>query len=194
MRSRAALQLEILGLRHQLGVLQRSRRWRVRLTQADRLLWVCLSQIWTEWRSAIVIVRPETVIAWHRGAVRRLWMWKSCHRIGRPAVTDTRVLIRTMAQANPLWGAPRIHGELLKLGIPYRHRLAQQRRSGAMVDGADAAVVPPYHPAPFKVAHPRCAPRQVVVRRSGGSRTMENDLYFDFIVFEVVIDGRVYVQ
>jgi putative transposase len=79
---------------------------------------MCLSWIWTEWRSAIVIVRPETVIAWHRRALRRFWTWKSRHRIGRPAVPpDIRVLIRTMAQANPLWGAPRIHGELVMLGI-----------------------------------------------------------------------------
>jgi putative transposase len=117
-RSRAALQLEILALRHQLHVLQRSRRPRVRLTQADRLLWVWLSRIWTEWRSAIVIVRPDTVIAWHRLAFRRFWTWKSRHRLGRPTVpADIRALIRTMSQANPLWGAPRIHGELLKLGI-----------------------------------------------------------------------------
>jgi putative transposase len=117
-RSRATLQLEILALRHQLQVLQRSRRRRVHLTQADRLLWVWLSRIWTEWRSAIVIVRPETVIAWHRRAFRRFWTWKSRHPIGRPAVSsDVRALIRTMSHANPLWGAPRIHGELLKLGI-----------------------------------------------------------------------------
>ena len=118
LRSRAALQLEILALRHQLHVLQRSRRARVNLTQADRLLWVWLSRVWTEWRSAIVIVRPDTVIAWHRRAFRRFWPWKSRHRLGRPAVpSDLRALIRTMSQANPLWGAPRIHGELLKLGI-----------------------------------------------------------------------------
>jgi putative transposase len=117
-RSRAALHLEILALQHQLHVLQRSRRQRVHLTQADRLLWVWLSRIWTEWRSAIVIVRPETVIAWHRRAFRRFWTWKSDHRFGRPAVpSGVRALIRTMSQANPLWGAPRIHGELLKLGI-----------------------------------------------------------------------------
>jgi putative transposase len=104
LRSRAALHLEILALRHQLHVLQRSRRRRVPLTQADRLLWMCLSRIWTGWRSAIVIVRPETVIAWHRRAVRRFWTWKSRHRIGRPAVPpDIRVLIRTMSQANTLW-------------------------------------------------------------------------------------------
>jgi hypothetical protein len=117
LRSRAALQLEILALRHQLHVLQRSRRARVNLAQADRLLWVWLSRVWTEWRSAIVIDRPDTVIAWHRRA-SPVWTWKSRHRLGRPAVpSDLRALIRTMSQANPLWGAPRIHGELLKLGI-----------------------------------------------------------------------------
>ena len=116
-RSRAALQLEILALRHQLHVLQRSRR-RVRLAQADRLFWVWLSRTWTDWRSAIVIVRPETVIAWHRRAFRRFWALKSRHRIGRPAVSsEVRALIRSMSQANTRWGAPRIHGELLKLGI-----------------------------------------------------------------------------
>lgn len=106
-RSRAALQLEILALRHQLQVLGRSRRRRVYLTQADRLLWVWLSRIWPEWRSAIVIVRPDTVITWHRCAFRRFWTWKSHHRLGRPAVPpDVRTLIRTMSQANPLLGRP----------------------------------------------------------------------------------------
>jgi hypothetical protein len=68
LRSRAAMQLEILALRHQLQVLQRSRRPRVRLTQADRLLWVWLARVWNQWRSAVVIIKPETVIAWHRRA------------------------------------------------------------------------------------------------------------------------------
>ena len=118
MRSRAALQLEILALRHQVQILQRSRRRRVRLTQADRLLWVWLSRVWKQWRSAVVIVRPQTVIAWHRRAFRLFWTWKSRRRLGRPTVpAAVRALIRTMSQANPLWGAPRIHGELLKLGI-----------------------------------------------------------------------------
>ena len=117
-RSRVALQLEILALRHQLQVLQRARPRRLRLAKADRWLWVVLSRVWTEWRAALVIVQPETVIAWHRRGFRVWWTWKSRHRMGRPAVpADVRSLIRTMAQANPLWGAPRIHGELLKLGI-----------------------------------------------------------------------------
>src|SRR5262249_23446072 len=118
MCSRAALQLEILAPRHQLQVLHRSRRRRVRLTPADRLLWIWLSRVWTPWRPAVVIVRPETVIAWHRRVVRLWWTWKSRRRLGRPTVPSAlRALIRTLSQANPLWGAPRIHGELLKLGI-----------------------------------------------------------------------------
>ena len=118
LRSRAALQLEILALRHQVQVLQRSHRRRVRLTQADRLLWVWLARVWDQWRSTLVIVKPETVLVWHRRAFRLLWTWKSRHRLGRPSVpADVRALIRTMSQASALWGAPRIHGELLKLGI-----------------------------------------------------------------------------
>ena len=117
-RSRAALQLEVLALRHQLQVLQRSRPRRLRLARADRWLWALLSRIWTGWRTAVVIVKPETVIAWHRRGFRLWWAWKSRRRVGRPTVpADVRLLIRTMAQANPRWGAPRIHGELLKLGI-----------------------------------------------------------------------------
>jgi putative transposase len=117
-RSRTALQLEVLALRHQLGVLQRSVK-RPRLTTFDRLLWVWLCRVWPEWRSALVIVKPETVIAWHRTAFRLFWTWKSPRgRLGRPAVPhDVRELIRQMSRENPLWGAPRIHGELLKLGI-----------------------------------------------------------------------------
>jgi putative transposase len=117
-RSRAALQLEVLALRHQLQVLERSRRCRPRLSRADRLLWVWLSHAWPDWRTALVIVKPETVIAWHRRGFRLFWRWKSRRRMGRPTVPDDiRTLIRTMSRANPLWGAPRIHGELLKLGL-----------------------------------------------------------------------------
>jgi putative transposase len=118
MRTRAALQLEILALRHQLHVLERSRPRRVRLTACDRLLWAWLTGVWQEWRSALVIVRPDTVIGWHRRGFRLFWTWKSRHRLGRPTVSrELRALIRTMSETNSLWGAPRIHGELLKLGI-----------------------------------------------------------------------------
>ena len=112
------MQIEILALRHQLAVLQRQKK-RVSLRAADRLLWVLLSRIWKQWRSALVVVKPETVIAWHRKGFRLYWRWKSrAGKCGRPCVSrETRELIRQMSKANPLWGAPRIHGELLKLGI-----------------------------------------------------------------------------
>jgi putative transposase len=116
-RSRSALQLEILALRYQLAVLQRTRPRRLRLATMDRWLWVVLSRVWTEWRAVLVIVKPETVFAWHRLGFKLWWTWKSRHRMGRPTVpADVRTLIRTMAEANPRWGAPRIHGELLKFG------------------------------------------------------------------------------
>jgi transposase InsO family protein len=84
----------------------------------DRWLWVWLSRSWSDWRTALVIVKPETVIAWHRKGFRLFWTWKSRRRTGRPPVpTDVRALIRTMSHENPLWGAPRIHGELLKVGL-----------------------------------------------------------------------------
>jgi putative transposase len=115
-RSRARLHLEILALRHQLHVLERSRPRRVRLTPADRVLWVWLSRVWRDWR-IVVIVKPDTILAWHRRGFRLVWAWKSRRR-GRPTVTaEVRALIRTMSEANPRWGAPRIHGELLKLGV-----------------------------------------------------------------------------
>src|SRR5206468_7737382 len=97
-QSRAALQLEILALRHQLQVLNRSRPPRLRLAPADRLLWVWLSRVWNEWRAALVIVKPETVIAWHRHAFCVFWSWKSRRRIGRSAVPPAvQALIRRMS-------------------------------------------------------------------------------------------------
>ncbi len=118
-RARVALQAEVLALRHQLLVLQRrNQKQRLRLSVADRLFWVWLSHIWADWRSALLIVKPETVIAWHRKGFRLYWPWKSRPRHGRPPVsTEVRELIRRMSAANPRWGAPRIHGELGKLGI-----------------------------------------------------------------------------
>ena len=119
LHSRAALQLENLALRHQIGVLQRSSRKRPKLTLVDRLLWVWLSRIWSGWRPALAIVRPETVVAWHRKGFRLFWTWKVQHgQLGRPIISrEVRDLIRKMCRENPCWGAPRIHGELLKLGI-----------------------------------------------------------------------------
>lgn len=117
-KSPTALQLENVALRHQLCVLYRSVK-KPKLTVPDRLLWAWLCGVWGNWRSAPIIVKPETVITWHRRGFRLLWRWKIRHgQRGRPGVSkDVRQLIRTMSRENPLWGAPRIHGELLKLGI-----------------------------------------------------------------------------
>src|SRR5713226_510803 len=115
-RRRAVLELENLALRHQLHVLRRQRPGRPRLFVIDRLLWVWLYRLCPRCLEVMVLVKPATVIQWHRQGFRRYWRWRS--RSGRPSVTrEVRKLIRQMSSANPLWGAPRIHGELLKLGI-----------------------------------------------------------------------------
>jgi putative transposase len=118
LKSRRALALENLALRHQIEVLQRNVK-RPRLTNRDRILWVMLSRFWPDWREPLTLVQPETVIRWHRRGFRLYWKWKSRPRWpGRSRIPkDVRDLIRQMSQTNPLWGAPRIHGELLKLGI-----------------------------------------------------------------------------
>lgn len=115
-RTRRDLAFENLLLRKQLAVLK-DRGDRPQLSQADRSLWVLISSLWPKWRDALHIVRPETVIRWHREGFRRHWTRK-CRKKGRPELDPKiRLLIKRMSQANPLWGAPRIHGELLKLGI-----------------------------------------------------------------------------
>ena len=116
-RSRTALQLEVLALRHQLAVYQR-RPTRLRTKVADRLLWAWLSRTWAGWRDALVFVKPSTVIAWQRRRFRDHWARLSQARPGRPRLAKAvQDLIREMSNANPRWGSPRIVGELAKLGI-----------------------------------------------------------------------------
>ncbi|MGH9626789.1 MAG: integrase core domain-containing protein [Bryobacteraceae bacterium] len=117
-RSRTALQLEIVALRHQVCVLQRSVK-RPKLTAADRVLWAWLCSVWNGWQTGVSIVKPATVTGWHRKSFRLFWSWKIRRgKPGRPTVSkEVRELIRTLSRENPLWGAPHIHGELLKLGI-----------------------------------------------------------------------------
>jgi transposase InsO family protein len=117
-RSRASLHLEHLALRHQLAVYQQSVP-RPHLRATDRLLWAWLSRLWSGWQSALAFVQPCTVMAWQRQRFRDHWRRLSRHGMpGRPPIAqDVRELIRTMWQANPTWGAPRIVGELRKLGI-----------------------------------------------------------------------------
>ena len=118
-RGRASLELELIALRHQVTVLRRQHPGRPRLFRADRLLWVWLYRIWPQALHIMVLVKPATVIQWHRKGFRLYWRWRSrSGHPGRPKTPrETRDLIRKMSIANPLWGAPRIHGELLKLGI-----------------------------------------------------------------------------
>src|SRR5712692_342907 len=106
-RARAVLRAEISALRHQLLVLQRSSRGhKLRLRWADRVLWVSLSRLWNNWRSALLLVKPETVIAWHRKGFCLYWRWKSRCCEGRPKLpAEIRDLIRQMSFANPRWGA-----------------------------------------------------------------------------------------
>src|SRR5687767_11409093 len=135
-RSRLELGAEILALRHQLAVLQRTTSKRPRLRPIDRLVWLLLSSVWPNWRQALQIVTPATVVRWHRRAFAAYWRWNSRpRRAGRPALaSDLRALIRQMRDANRLWGAPRIHGELQKLGIEVSQATVAKylgRRGGA---------------------------------------------------------------
>src|SRR5262245_11172273 len=115
--SRAALEAEILVLRHQLNVLRRKSPKRLAFGNIDRLVFAGLYRVAPEVLDALKILKPQTVIRWHRAGFRAYWRWKSRPRGGRPKTpADIRQLIRDMSAANPLWGAPRIHGELLKLG------------------------------------------------------------------------------
>src|SRR5207302_7758268 len=116
-QTRAALQAEILALRHQLLVLQRSSRsHRLRLSPADRFLWVWLARLWSGWRLALLIVKPETVIAWHRKGFRLYWKWKSRHREGRSSVSVVVIeLIRWMRLVQLVWGASRRVCEMSKV-------------------------------------------------------------------------------
>jgi len=117
-QSRSRLQVEILVLRHQLIVLRRTAPKRAPLNAVDRLLFVLLYRLWSGVLDSIAVIKPDTIVRWHRRGFRALWRWKSRRRLGRPRIAkDMRDLIREISRANPLWGAPRIHGELLKLGI-----------------------------------------------------------------------------
>src|SRR6202165_1772412 len=121
-KSKSRLEAENAALRHQLTVLRRKVRGRVQLTNGDRLFLVQLYRWFPSVLKAITIIRPETLVRWHRAGFRRYWRWKSRSLGGRPKIAaDLRALIRQMSAENPLWGAPRIHGELLKLGFEVAH-------------------------------------------------------------------------
>src|ERR1019366_6808224 len=117
-RSRAKLEAENLVLRQQINVLRRRAPKRPHFNNTDRFLFVGLYHWFPSVLGAIAIVRPETIIRWHRAGFRAYWRWRSRNHVGKPKVSiELRTLIGEMSRANPLWGAPHIHGELLKLGF-----------------------------------------------------------------------------
>ncbi len=115
-KKQSDLVLENLALRQQLSIYHHTLK-RLKIRTQDRIFWVLFSKIWKEWRDALIVDKPETVILWHKKGFKLFWKFKSRKRgPGRPPFeSKTRKLIEDMAKANPLWGAPRIHGELLKL-------------------------------------------------------------------------------
>src|ERR1035437_6516143 len=140
-KSRANLEAEILILRQQINVLRRQAPKRPHFNNTDRFLLVCLYRWFPSVLGAIAIVRPETIIRWHRAGFQAYWRWRSRSPVGRPKVSaELRTLIGEMSRANPLWGAPHIHGELLKLGFEvaqstvarymYRHSHSQPPSQG----------------------------------------------------------------
>src|SRR6266850_8261628 len=121
-RSRHDTALEVLALRQQVAVLKRKRP-RPCLNQLDRMFWTTLRHVWSRWAAVPVVVKPETVVGWHRAGFRLFWKWRSRARGGRPKTTaEIRRLIGRLAEENPTWGAPKIHGELQKLGLVVSER------------------------------------------------------------------------
>ena len=117
LRPQRELALENLALRQQLAIVQRKTK-RPKLTKADRAFWVALCRLWPDWHNALLVVKPQTVIGWHRKGFKLYWTWKSRKRTGRPRIDpEIRTLIRRIVRENPTWGAPRIHRDLLKLGF-----------------------------------------------------------------------------
>jgi len=115
--SRSDTALKVLALRRQLAVRKRKRP-RPPVRPIDRLFWTTLRRCWARWMDVLVIVQPATVVGWHRAGFRRYWRWRSRHRQGRPTITgEVRDLIRRIADENPDRGAPKIHGEMQKLGL-----------------------------------------------------------------------------
>jgi putative transposase len=117
------LALENLALRQQLAILKRPKK-RPQIRTKDRLFWIMLCRFWSNWQEPLIVVKPETVIRWHRKGFKLFWKFKSRRKgPGRPPISpEIRDLVLKMANANPLWEAPRIHGELLKLGIEISER------------------------------------------------------------------------
>ena len=166
-KSKSRLEAENAALRHQLIVLRRKMQGRVRLTNCDRWFFIQLYRWFPSILKVLTIIRPETLVRWHRAGFRRYWRWKSHPRGGRPQIdTDLRALIRRMSMENPLWGAPRIHGELLKLGLRSRNRASPntwssdvglQVRDGALFCATTRRILPPWICSLFQLLASTCS-------------------------------------
>src|SRR4026209_376282 len=150
-KSKSQLEAENAALRHQLIVLRRKVQSRVRLTNNDRWFFIQLYRWFPSILQVLTIIRPETLVRWHRAGFRYYWRWKSRSLGGRPQIeTALRVLIRRMSIENPLWGAPRIHGELLKLGFEVgqsgvrKSDAGRQARDGAPFCVTTRRTLPPW--------------------------------------------------
>ena len=137
LRSRHNLGLEILALRQQLAVLKRKHP-RPQLKRNDRMFWIALSKVWTQWSNALILVHPDTVVGWHRAGFRLYWRWRS-RGGGRKVDGSAFGIVRRMKRDNPCWGAPRIHGELLKLGIIISERTVSRYMARRPPPRGDAA-------------------------------------------------------
>src|SRR6266516_1204759 len=146
LKSKSRLEAENAALRYQLIVLRRKVGGRVRLTNGDRLFFIQLYRWFPSVLKVITVIRPETLVRWHRAGFRRYWCWKSRPFGGRPQIdAELRALIRRMSIENPLWGAPRIHGELLKLGFEVAQssvaKYMVKRRGRQVRDGAPSCAI-----------------------------------------------------
>ncbi len=129
-RARASLTLELVVLRQQIAVLQRT-AGRPAIRNRDRWFWIAMCRWWPDWRQRVQVVAPATVVRWHRAGFRASWRWRSKPKGGRPMVHGSiRQLTRRMALENPTWGAPRVHAELMKLGFDVSERTVSRTMSG----------------------------------------------------------------
>jgi hypothetical protein len=163
-KSKLRLEAENAVLRHQLNVLRRRLHGRVRLTNNDRWFFIQLYRWFPSILQVLTIIQPETLLHWHRAGFRRYWRWKSNSRGGRPQIqTELRVLIRQISMENPLWGAPRIHGELLKLGFEVAQssvaKYMAKRRAAkpGMADLTMRRTLPPWTCSLFQLSVSTCS-------------------------------------
>ena len=184
LRSRGRLEAEILVLRQQINVLRHNSPKRAVFRTFDRLVFVALYRLTPTIVDVLAIVRPETVVRWHCTGFRSFWRWKSRRRGGRPRVPlEIRRLIRDMSLANPLWGAPRIHGELVKLGIDVGQTSVAKVRGpeeGRAVTGLEDLSLPPllvqlifwYNLAALCLRRAALYPAELRVHAAGTGRTI----------------------